>query len=65
MLLVGHIDVMLACQSDGWTDHPFSPVVQGGQMYRRGVGDMKVGVAAMVHVIVALLDLGYVPAGGA
>jgi acetylornithine deacetylase/succinyl-diaminopimelate desuccinylase-like protein len=33
-------------------------------MYGRGAGDMKEGVAAMVHAIVALRDLGYVPGGG-
>ncbi len=33
-------------------------------MYGRGAGNMKVGVAAMVHAIVALLDLEYVPGGG-
>jgi acetylornithine deacetylase/succinyl-diaminopimelate desuccinylase-like protein len=33
-------------------------------MYGRGAGDMKGGVAVMVHTIMALRDLEYVPSGG-
>ena len=65
VLLVGHVDVVPASRSDGWTDHPFSPVVRGGRMYGRGAGNMKVGVPAMVHAIVACLTWDTCPAGGA
>jgi acetylornithine deacetylase len=64
VLLVGHVDVVPASASDGWTDDPFSPVVRNGRMYGRGAGDMKAGVVAMVYAIVALRDLGYAPGGG-
>ena len=64
VLLVGHVDVVPASASDGWTDDPFSPVVRNGRMYGRGVGDMKAGIVAMVYAIVALRDLGYAPGGG-
>jgi acetylornithine deacetylase len=64
ILLVGHVDVVPASNDDGWSAHPFDPVVRDGRMYGRGAGDMKAGVVAMIYAIVALRDLGYVPAGG-
>ncbi|KAL3827115.1 hypothetical protein ACHAXA_002350 [Cyclostephanos tholiformis] len=64
ILLIGHVDVVPASNDDGWSAHPFDPVVRDGRMYGRGAGDMKAGVVAMIYAIVALRDLGYVPAGG-
>ena len=63
LLLQGHVDVVPAAESDGWTSPPFSPVIKEGRMYGRGSGDMKAGVVAMIYALVALKKMGYVPKG--
>ncbi|KAL7471168.1 hypothetical protein ACHAXS_011469 [Conticribra weissflogii] len=79
LLLQGHIDVVPANESDGWTNPPFSPIIRNSKgevialnecknhpdarMYGRGSGDMKGGVVAMIYALLALRKLGYVPRG--
>mmetsp|Transcript_2293 Transcript_2293/g.4961 ORF Transcript_2293/g.4961 Transcript_2293/m.4961 type:complete len:546 (+) Transcript_2293:138-1775(+) len=79
LLLQGHIDVVPASESDGWTNPPFSPIIRNSKnevidvneckdhpdarMYGRGSGDMKAGVVAMIYALLALRRLGYVPKG--
>lgn len=61
LILQGHIDVVPTGAPELWERDPFTPVVKDGRMYGRGVNDMKVGVAAMVHALDALAALGYAP----
>ena len=61
LLLQGHVDVVPANESDGWSHPPFSPIIKGGRMYGRGSGDMKAGVAAMIYAVIALQRIGYLP----
>jgi len=61
LLLQGHVDVVPAEESDGWSHPPFSPVIKKGRMYGRGSGDMKAGVVAMIYAVIALRRLGYLP----
>lgn len=50
---LGHTDVVPPGPEDLWTFLPFNPDEKNGELYGRGVADMKGGVAAMV---VALED---------
>mmetsp|Transcript_18521 Transcript_18521/g.38938 ORF Transcript_18521/g.38938 Transcript_18521/m.38938 type:complete len:400 (+) Transcript_18521:1-1200(+) len=61
LLLQGHVDVVPANESDGWTHPPFSPIIKDGRLYGRGSGDMKAGVVAMIYAVVALKRIGYLP----
>ena len=61
ILLQGHVDVVPANESDGWTHPPFSPIIKDGRMYGRGSGDMKSGVVAMIYAVIALRRIGYLP----
>ena len=63
LLLQGHVDVVPADESDGWTSPPFSPVIRDGRLYGRGAGDMKAGVVSMIYAVVALRKIGYLPRG--
>lgn len=63
LLLQGHVDVVPAAESDGWTHPPFSPIIKDGRLYGRGSGDMKAGVVAMIYAVVALRRRGYLPKG--
>jgi acetylornithine deacetylase len=46
LALVSHLDVVPP--GSGWTRDPFSPVIEGGQLFGRGSGDAKASVAAML-----------------
>ena len=61
LLLQGHVDVVPATKSDGWTHPPFSPIIKDGRLYGRGSGDMKAGVVAMIYAVIALRRIGYLP----
>jgi acetylornithine deacetylase len=61
LLLQGHVDVVPAEESDGWSHPPFSPIIKDGRMYGRGSGDMKAGVVAMIYAVIALRRMGYLP----
>ena len=59
ILFNGHIDVMPAEESDGWTSPPYSPEVRDGKLYGRGTADMKGGLMASVMAVKLLKDAGY------
>ncbi len=46
LALVSHLDVVPP--GVGWTRDPFTPVIEGHQLYGRGSGDAKASVAAML-----------------
>ncbi|HEX7348259.1 MAG TPA: succinyl-diaminopimelate desuccinylase [Rhodanobacteraceae bacterium] len=48
LAFLGHVDVVPTGPEDVWTSPPFEPTVREGNLYGRGVADMKSGVAAMV-----------------
>ena len=52
LALVSHLDVVPP--GSGWTRDPFTPVIEGQQLYGRGSGDAKASVAAM---LTAALDV--------
>jgi len=58
LLLNGHIDVVPADESEGWTSPPRDPVVRNGFLFGRGSCDMKGGIAAMVVAAEALARRG-------
>lgn len=58
LIFNGHIDVMPAEQSDGWTNPPFEPVIRDGRIYGRGCVDMKGGLMASVMAVKLLQDAG-------
>ena len=45
---LGHTDVVPTGPEDLWTFLPFHPDIKNGELYGRGVADMKGAVAAMV-----------------
>jgi succinyl-diaminopimelate desuccinylase len=44
----GHVDVVPPGPVEKWTSDPFTPAERNGNLYGRGIADMKAGVAAMV-----------------
>ncbi|MFO7837591.1 MAG: ArgE/DapE family deacylase [Candidatus Thorarchaeota archaeon] len=54
MCLSGHIDVVPVEPLEKWSRDPWSGEVDDGGVYGRGSGDMKGGVAAMIHALKAL-----------
>jgi len=62
LILNGHIDVVPVGPLDMWDSPPFEPRIDDGNMYGRGVGDMKAGLTANLFALVALKELGYQPA---
>jgi putative selenium metabolism hydrolase len=48
LLLDGHCDVVDAIPAD-WKHQPFAAVIEDGDLYGRGVADMKAALAAMIH----------------
>ncbi len=50
-LFNGHLDVVSPGPLDRWTTDPFEPLEKEGWLYGRGAGDMKGGVAAMIHAV--------------
>jgi len=44
----GHTDVVPPGDLNKWTSAPFSPEIRNGNLYARGVADMKGGIAAML-----------------
>ena len=61
LILQGHVDVVPAGPVDMWTHPPFDPVVEGDNLYGRGSGDMKAGLAANVFALDALRRVGLQP----
>jgi acetylornithine deacetylase len=58
-LFNGHLDVVSPEPVDFWESDPFSAQVQDGWLCGRGAGDMKSGVAAMVHALNAVKQAGF------
>lgn len=51
VVLNGHLDTYPVGPREGWTHDPFAGERVGGRLYGRGAGDMKAGVAVLVHVM--------------
>ncbi|MDJ0105092.1 ArgE/DapE family deacylase [Rhodococcus erythropolis] len=62
LILNGHIDVVPPGPLEMWTHDPFTPTIDGGWMYGRGVGDMKAGLTTNLYALEALRNLGKRPA---
>lgn len=45
VVLNGHLDVVPAGDTDGWTYDPYGATVEDGRLYGRGSTDMKAGIA--------------------
>jgi acetylornithine deacetylase len=60
--LSGHVDVV-PVDADEWTYDPWGAEVADGRLYGRGSADMKGGIAAFVHAVEMLDDLGVDLAG--
>jgi len=56
LVLSGHIDVVPAGDPATWTLDPFSGQEVDGELYGRGSGDMKGGVASILGAVRALRD---------
>jgi succinyl-diaminopimelate desuccinylase len=61
LLFEGHSDVVTEGDLDLWTVDPFGAHIVDGRLYGRGSADMKSGVAAMIHAVVALAAEGPFP----
>ncbi|MGY5855552.1 MAG: M20/M25/M40 family metallo-hydrolase, partial [Candidatus Thorarchaeota archaeon] len=55
--LTGHIDVVSPEPLEDWTRNPWGGEVEDDQLYGRGSGDMKAGVAAMFFAVQALQEM--------
>ncbi len=55
--LTGHIDVVSPEPLEAWTRNPWGAEIDGDQLYGRGSGDMKAGVAAMLIAVQAIQEL--------
>jgi acetylornithine deacetylase len=62
LALSGHMDVVPATASE-WDHDPFLMDREGDRLYGRGTGDMKGGLAACIHAVDCLRDLGVELAG--
>ncbi|AUV84003.1 hypothetical protein C2R22_14640 [Salinigranum rubrum] len=58
----GHVDVV-PVDDDEWTYDPWGGEVDDGRLYGRGSADMKGGIAAFVHAVEMLDELGVELAG--
>ncbi|KAM9856158.1 N-fatty-acyl-amino acid synthase/hydrolase PM20D1.2-like [Aulostomus maculatus] len=63
-LLMAHIDVVPASESDGWEAPPFSAEEIDGFIYGRGTLDDKSSVMGILQALEFLLIKGYVPRRG-
>ncbi|MDW6064278.1 ArgE/DapE family deacylase [Streptomyces sp. FXJ1.4098] len=61
LILNGHIDVVPPGPDKHWTHHPYSGKRVAGRVHGRGSVDMKGGIAAGLHALAALEDLGFDP----
>ncbi|XP_060794067.1 N-fatty-acyl-amino acid synthase/hydrolase PM20D1.2 isoform X2 [Neoarius graeffei] len=63
-MLLAHIDVVPANESDGWEVPPFSAKELNGFIYGRGTIDNKQSVMGILQALEYLLERGYVPRRG-
>ena len=54
--IIGHLDVVPAEESDGWTFPPFTPSVHDGKIFGRGSIDDKGPVIASLYAMKAVFD---------
>ncbi|UAA38026.1 succinyl-diaminopimelate desuccinylase [Paraneptunicella aestuarii] len=57
----GHTDVVPVGDANKWLTDPFSGEIIEGELYGRGVTDMKGGIAAMLSAVERLIESGKVP----
>ncbi len=57
----GHMDVLPAEESEGWSGPPFEPRIKDGRLYGRGALDMKGVLAVFLHLIEKLVLEGIRP----
>ena len=60
MLLIGHLDVVVANPKD-WTRDPYRMVEENGYFYGRGTADMKAMDAIWVDTMIRFQESGYRP----
>ena len=60
MLLLGHIDVVVA-KAEDWTRDPYKMVEENGYFYGRGTSDMKAMDAIWVDSMIRFKQAGYTP----
>ncbi len=58
LVLSGHLDTKPSGAFSEWQHDPYSPVIDDGELYGLGSGDMKGAVAAMVYAAGALRSVG-------
>lgn len=63
LILNGHVDVVSPEPLDRWSCDPWGGAVKDGNVYGRGVLDMKAGVIANLFAVKALLACGIKPRG--
>jgi len=63
LLLLGHADVELAGPRELWRHDPWSGEIEGRQVYGRGAGDDKGGLAAAIMALAAIRRCGLRPRG--
>jgi len=63
LILCSHLDTKPPGELEPWRFDPWDPVIEGGELYGLGSGDMKASAAAMVYAGAALQHVG-LPAGG-
>ncbi len=56
IVLNGHLDTFPIGPGTGWTHPPLGGARDGERIYGRGAGDMKAGVAILIHVMLALAE---------
>ncbi len=54
--IIGHLDVVPALETDGWTTPPFSPTIRDGKLFGRGTIDDKGPVVAALYAMKAVKD---------
>lgn len=57
VMLNGHMDIVPAGSLENWGDFdPFTPVVKDGELYGRGIADMKGGLGAQIYAFKAIME---------
>ena len=54
--IIGHLDVVPAKESDGWSTPPFEPSIRDSKIFGRGTIDDKGPVVAALYAMKAVLD---------
>ena len=62
LVFAGHTDVVPVGDIKGWTVEPFGGETIDGQIYGRGVTDMKGSIAAFIAVVISALISGFAAA---